>query len=96
MMSFIATLNVKPERVEEFETLQAKLAKLAYEHEPDLISYHVIRQREADNVYVVYGAFKDQAAFDYHMGIDFHDELVPPILDCVSGEMDLKLYDGTA
>ncbi len=94
MMSFIATLVVKPERTEEFEGLQAKLAKLAYEHEPDLVAYHVIKQREADNTYVVYGAFKDQKAFDYHMGIDFHDELVPPILDCVDGEMDLKLYDG--
>ncbi len=94
MMSFIATLVVKPDRAEEFESLQAKLAKLAYEHEPDLVAYHVIKQREADNTYVVYGAFKDEAAFDYHMGIDFHDELVPPILDCLAEDMDLKLYDG--
>ena len=94
MMSFIATLVVKSDRTEEFESLQAKLAKLAYEHEPDLVAYHVIKQREADNTYVVYGAFKDEAAFDYHMGIDFHDELVPPILDCLAEDMDLKLYDG--
>ena len=96
MMSFIATLHVKKGREAEFEELQTKLANLAYEHEPDLVAYHVIRQQEADNTYVVYGAFKDKAAFDYHMGIDFHDELVPPILDCVAGEMDLKLYDGIA
>ncbi|MEM6810828.1 MAG: antibiotic biosynthesis monooxygenase family protein [Pseudomonadota bacterium] len=96
MMSFVATLNVKADRVAEFEELQTKLTNLAYEHEPDLVSYHVLKQQGADNVYVVYGAFKDKAAFDHHMGIDFHDELVPPILDCVEGEMDLKLFDGVA
>ena len=96
MMSFVATLVVKPDRIEEFEQLQKKLTKLAYEHEPDLVAYHFCRQREADNTYIVYGAFKDQAAFDFHMGIDFHDELVPPVLDCLSQEMDLKLYDGVA
>ncbi len=94
MMSFVATLVVKPERAQEFETLQTRLTNLAVEHEPDLIAYHVLRQREAENTYVVYAAFKDQAAFDYHMGIDFHDELVPPILDCLAEEMDLKLFDG--
>ncbi|MEO1580730.1 MAG: antibiotic biosynthesis monooxygenase family protein [Pseudomonadota bacterium] len=94
MMSFVATLVVKPERAQEFETLQTHLTNLAVEHEPDLIAYHVLKQREAENTYVVYAAFKDQAAFDYHMGIDFHDELVPPILDCLAEEMDLKLFDG--
>ena len=93
MMSFVATLPVKPERAKEFEELQAKLAKLAYEHEPDLISYHVVKQREADNIYIVYAAFKDEDAFNLHMHIDFHDELVPLILECLAGEMDLKLYD---
>lgn len=96
MMSFIATLVVKPERAAEFEALQTKLAKLAYAHEPDLVAYHVIKQQGADDTYVVYGAFKDKAAFDFHMGIDFHDELVPPILDCLAEEMDLKLFDGVA
>lgn len=95
MMSFVATLVVKPERAGEFEQLQAKLADLAVEHEPDLIAYHVLKQRETESTYVVYAAFKDQAAFDFHMGIDFHDELVPPILDCLAEEMDLKLFDGT-
>ena len=33
MMSFIATLHVKPERVAEFEELQTRLTHLAYEHE---------------------------------------------------------------
>ncbi|MEL7024953.1 MAG: antibiotic biosynthesis monooxygenase family protein [Pseudomonadota bacterium] len=96
MMSFVATLVVTADRTDEFEKLQTRLTELAIEHEPDLIAYHVLKQREAENTYVVYAAFKDQAAFDHHMGIDFHDELVPPILDCLAEEMDLKLFDGIA
>ena len=96
MMSFVATLVVKPDRIEEFEGLQTKLTELAYEHEPDLIAYHFTKQREADHTYIVYAAFKNEAAFDYHMGIDFHDDLVPPVLDCLAEEMDLKLFDGIA
>ena len=96
MMSFVATLVVKADRTEEFERLQTKLTELAMANEPDLIAYHVLRQQEAEHTYVVYAAFKDKAAFDFHMGIDFHDELVPPILDCLAEDMDLKLFDGVA
>lgn len=96
MMAFVATLVVKPGREEEFEDLQRKLAKLSHDSEPDLLTYDVIRQRDTDlSTYVVYGGFRDEAAFNFHMESEFHDELVPPILDCLAEEMDLKLFDGT-
>ena len=94
MMAFIAKLIVQEGREREFEDLQKKLAKLAHDNEPDLLSYDVIKQRETERTYIVYAAFADEAAFNYHMGIDFHEELVPPILDCLAEEMDLTFYDG--
>lgn len=94
MMAFVATLVVKPGRESEFESIQRKLAKLSHDSEPDLLSYDVIKQRETPSTYVVYAAFKDEAAFDFHMSSDFHDELVPPIMDCLAEEMDLKFFDG--
>ena len=27
------------------------------------------------------------------MATDFHDRLIPPIMECVDGEMDLQFYD---
>ncbi|MEM1261370.1 MAG: antibiotic biosynthesis monooxygenase family protein [Pseudomonadota bacterium] len=94
MMAFVATLVLKEGKEQDFEDLQRKLAKLSIDSEPDLITYHVIRQREAERTYVVYAAFKDDKAFEYHMQTDFHDDLVPPILDCLAEEMDLKMFDG--
>ena len=94
MMSFIATLVVKPGKAADFERLQRELKELTHANEPDTHVYDVIRHREQANTYVVYASFKDQAAFDHHMQTDFHDRLVPPILDCLAEEMDLQFYDG--
>jgi quinol monooxygenase YgiN len=91
--TFIATLVVKPGSEDEFERLQRDLSQLTHAHEPDTLVYDVIKSRTKDRTYVVYGRFKDEAAFQTHQGSSFHDVLVPPIMACVEGEMDLQLYD---
>ena len=93
MVAFIATLNIKAGREAEFERLQTELSDLAHAEEPGLIVYDVIRHRTAPRTYVVYARFADQQAFEFHQGADFHERLVPPILACVEGEMDLQFFD---
>ncbi len=93
---FIATLNVAAGREEDFERLQTELSEISHEEEPGLLVYDVIRHTENRNQYVVYARFKDQAAFEFHQEADFHHRLVPPILDCVEGEMDLQFFDWIA
>ncbi len=93
MTAFIATLKVNDEKADTFEKLQTELSELAHAQEPDMFVYDVIKSRDNAGTYVVYARFKDQAAFDHHMQIDFHDRLVPPILDCVEGEMQLEMFD---
>lgn len=91
--TFIATLKVKPEREAEFEALQAELSALTHEAEPGTLVYDVIKDRERQHTYIVYARFSDEAAFQLHQASGFHDRLVPPILACVDGEMDLRLFD---
>jgi len=93
MVAFIATLRIKAGREAEFERLQTELSNIAHAREPGLIVYDVIRHAADRQTYVVYARFRDQAAFEYHQAADFHERLVPPILDCVEGEMDLQFYD---
>jgi quinol monooxygenase YgiN len=93
MISFIATLRIKPGHEAEFEHLQRELSELTHAQEPDTIVYDILRSRDAPDTYVVYGRFRDEAAFQLHQTTPFHDRLVPPILATVSGEMDLKFYD---
>ncbi len=93
MVVFIATLEVTKGRQAEFERLQTELSEIAHASEPGLLVYDVIRHTENPRSYVVYARFRDQAAFDFHQQAEFHQRLVPPILDCVEGEMDLQFFE---
>ena len=95
-MIFIAVLKVAEDKVAQFEAAQKELAELTHANEPDTIVYDLVRERDNPLTYVCYARFKDQAAFDYHMQTDFHDRLVPPILDSLSEEMQLTFYDHIA
>ena len=96
MTTFIATLKVSPDKQDEFEKLQTELSELAHAQEPDMFVYDVIKHREKPGTYVVYARFKDEEAFNHHMNIDFHDRLVPPILECLDAEMQLEMFDHVA
>ena len=96
MLAFIATLQVAAGREKEFETLQTELSEISHREEDGLLVYDVLRHKEKPGSYVVSARFRDQIAFDFHQQADFHQRLVPPILDCVEGEMDLQFFDWVA
>jgi quinol monooxygenase YgiN len=90
--SFIAELHTRPEKREELIRLQAELKSLVFSEEPDALVYELMQSDEDPNLFQVVATFRDDAAFDHHMHIDFHDRLVPPILECLDGEMKLAFY----
>jgi len=104
MTAFIAKLVTKPEKSKEFEALQTELRELTHAKEPDAYVYELFQSQEDPNTYFCVASFKDQDAFDHHMTIDFHDRLVPPIVECLSADMELTMcnvvgpgkIDGTA
>ncbi|OYY70297.1 putative quinol monooxygenase [Sphingomonas sp. 28-63-12] len=90
--SFIARLLVKPERRENFIALQTELQALVFKHEPDALVYELLQSDDDPNLFHCVATFRDQAAFDHHMHIDFHDRLVPPILDCLAEDMQVSFH----
>lgn len=90
--SFIARLQVRPADRQRFIDLQVELKALTHAHEPGCLVYELLQSDEDENLFFVVATFRDAAAFDTHMDIDFHNRLVPEILACVEGEMDLKFY----
>lgn len=90
--SFIATLRARPESRERLIALQAELKALVAEHEPDVWVYELFQSDEDSDLFHCIATFKDQAAFDKHMSIDFHERLVPPIIECLAEEMNLKFF----
>lgn len=90
--SFIARLLVKPEKRSDFIALQVELKGLVFAHEPDALVYELLQSDDDENLFHCVATFKDEAAFDNHMHIDFHDRLVPPILECLAEDMVLSYH----
>ena len=90
--SFIAKLVTKAEKRDEFIALQSELKQLVAAQEPDALVYELLQSDEDPDIFYCVATFTDQAAFDHHMGIDFHDRLVPPILNCLASDMELSFY----
>ena len=94
--TFIAKLVVKPGMEAQLEQLQRELSKETHAHEPDTLVYDVLKHRTEPSTYVVYGRFRNDAAFQKHQTMPSHDQLVPPILAILAKDMDLQLFDWLA
>lgn len=90
--SFIARLRTRSDQRATFIALQTELKQLVHAHEPDALVYEVLQSADDPDLFQVVATFRDEAAFDAHMHIDFHERLVPPILATLTGEMDLAFY----
>lgn len=90
--SFIAQLRTKPEKRQELIDLQLEMRVLVHEREPDALVYELFQSDEDPDLFQMVATFRDDAAFEHHMHIDFHDRLVPPILECLAEEMKITFY----
>lgn len=90
--SFIARLRTLPEKRAEMIALQSELKQLVFEQEPDALVYELFQSATDPDLFQVVATFRDEAAFEKHMHIDFHDRLVPPILACLADDMALEFY----
>lgn len=90
--SFIAQLRTKPEKRQDLIDLQKELRDLVHAQEPDALVYELFQSDEDPDIFQIVATFRDDAAFEHHMHIDFHDRLVPPIVECLAEEMKIAFY----
>lgn len=90
--SFIAQLRTAPEKRGDMIALQSQLKQLVFEHEPDALVYELLQSETDPDLFQVVATFRNEAAYEKHMHIDFHDRLVPGILACVAEDMKLEFY----
>ncbi|AUW59577.1 antibiotic biosynthesis monooxygenase [Sphingobium sp. SCG-1] len=90
--SFIAQLRTKPEKRQDLIDLQKELRELVHAQEPDALVYELFQSDEDPDLFQVVATFRDDAAFEHHMHIDFHDRLVPPIVECLAEDMTIAFY----
>ena len=90
--SFIAQLRTRPDKRAEMIALQVELKQLVHAHEPGALVYELFQSDDDPDRFMCVATFTDDAAFEHHMHIDFHDRLVPPILECLAEDMQLSFY----
>ena len=96
MTTFIARMKVAKGREADFEAVCAELSEISHREEPGLVAYDIAKKCDDPSTYIFYARFRDAEAFDFHQEADFHLRLVPLILDCVEGDMDLQFFDYVA
>ena len=92
-VGIVATLKIKPEKTEEFESAFKELMSIVAEKEPGNNYYELHRSREEEATYVVMEQYVDQAALDVH---GKSDELKRPALSwggCLAGAPEIKIFD---
>ncbi len=90
--SFVARLRTRPEKRAEFIALQTELKALTFANEPGAVVYELLQSDDDPDLFFCVATFKDDAAYELHMHIDFHERLVPPVLACLAEEMNLTFY----
>jgi quinol monooxygenase YgiN len=90
--SFIAELRTRPETRDALIRLQVELKELVEANEPDALVYELFQSETDPDRFLCVATFRNDAAFDHHMEIDFHERLVPPILACLAEEMKLEFF----
>ena len=85
MMTFIARMQVKPGKEEEFEQLARQLTERTLAEEPGVRAYEFFRLPDTERGYAVFESFEDAAAEEAHRETPHFNELAPSIIDCLDG-----------
>ena len=90
-ISVIVRIEVRPDKVDEFPDAWTTVFDHVGAHEPDTEHYMLHRARDTPDVFYVSEVYRDQAAFDTHIGSDAVAELFGSLEDyIVKLDMDIS------
>jgi quinol monooxygenase YgiN len=92
-VGIFATLNIQPEKIEEFEANFTKLMAIVAEHEPGNIFYALHKSRDEVGNYVVMEQYEDQAALDLHGKSDAFKAQSAALGSFLAGAPTVTIYD---
>jgi len=93
MVCVLATLKVKADKAQDFETIFKKLSEDVRSNEEGNIFYQVAKDRENENTYLVLEHYKDQESVDAHGIRDHFRSAGSAIGECLDGPPIIKYLD---
>ena len=93
MVCVLATLKVKADKTQDFETIFKKLSEDVRSKEEGNIFYQVAKDKENENTYLVLEHYKDQESVDVHGKSDHFRSVGREIGECLDGPPIIKYLD---
>lgn len=85
MMTFLARMKVKEDKVDDFVRLANALTEKVRELEPGTVNYEFFRLRDEPLGYAVFEQFTSEEAEEAHRDTAHFHELAPDLIDCIDG-----------
>jgi quinol monooxygenase YgiN len=93
MMTFLARMKVKEDKVEEFVRIALELTEKVRQLEPDTVNYEFFKLRDEPLGYAVYEQFTSEEAEEAHRDTPHFHELAPGLIDCIDGTYVREFLD---
>lgn len=93
MMTFLARMKVKEDKVEEFVRIALELTEKVRQSEPDTVNYEFFKLRDEPLGYAVYEQFTSEEAEEAHRDTPHFNELAPGLIDCIDGTYVREFLD---
>jgi len=85
MFVIIVKAQVKPEKVELYESTFTALRAKVLAHEPGVSFYELCRVPDQPCVYRLVEAYRDRQTQEEHLTKNYYQEAIPVITDCLEG-----------
>ena len=93
MMTFLARMKVKADKVDDFIRLANQLTEKVSELEPETTAYQFFKLRDESHGYAVYEQFVSEEAEEAHRNTPHFLELAPALIDCIDGTYVREFLD---
>lgn len=93
MLTFLARMNVKEGKAEEFVRLANALTEKVRANEPETTAYEFFKLRDEPLGYAVFEQFTSEAAEEAHRNTAHFAEIAPELIECIDGTYVREFLD---
>lgn len=92
-VTVIATLRVQPGKEEQFHRAANRLIAYVLANEPDTLTYLLHRARGANNEFLFYEVYADEAALAGHGSSEAMQRFFSEVAGLLEGQPEIRMYD---
>jgi len=93
MIVIVATIQVKPDKVRDFEQVARELEAAVEANEAGCLMYRMTKSRIEAFTYKNVECFRDQDALDLHTESAYFQAALKPLRECVSAPSHVEFLD---